>query len=277
MEGRKYKFNEFRRATPEEVRIIQLELLEDVLNFCEKKNIRVFLAFGSLIGAIRHKGYIPWDDDIDLWMPRKDYEKFVYLYNETKTMYSALSILQKPDFPYYFTKVCHKNTLLFESIEGEKYNIGINIDIFPLDDIPIDTLKGKVSVLIWQALKIVHTIKGIALSKKRSIYKQYAIILLNMIFRSFDIKVICKNMDIVASAFKNSAAKYVFSDGYCLIVNKNLFSEVKYAEFEKLYVPIPSGYDEILKTIYGDYSSLPPEKNRITHHEYEAFIKIVRE
>ena len=126
-----------RRITIEELKRVQLEILDMVTQFCDANGIRYWLDSGTLLGAIRHKGYIPWDDDIDLGMLREDYERFVSVFNESNDRYRVLSFEWNPDFGFPFAKVCDTTTVLYEPDErGRK--MAINIDIFPYDRAPDD-------------------------------------------------------------------------------------------------------------------------------------------
>ena len=122
-----------RRITDiQELRGVQLGILDDIHAFCVDNGIRYFLACGTLIGAVRHKGYIPWDDDIDLYMPRDDYERFI---NEFKSVSGNCRVLDpKKEKHYYYTyaKVVDKRTLLVEP-EADGYRIGVYVDVFPVD------------------------------------------------------------------------------------------------------------------------------------------------
>ena len=117
----------------EEMKKIELEILIDVVNFCELNNIRYFLCGGTLIGAIRHKGFIPWDDDIDIAMPRPDYERFIRIYNNE--FYKVFSWEKNNRILCTYAKVYDTRTLIIENGDfGEE--LGVNIDIFPVDGLP---------------------------------------------------------------------------------------------------------------------------------------------
>ena len=128
-----------RQITLQEIKDIQLDILKDVDSFCEKNNIRYYLAGGTLLGAIRHKGFIPWDDDIDIIMPRPDYIKFIQGYeNECDKNYKLTSIDNNKQHLYTFAKIFDMRTLKIEdSISYNNKNMdGIGIDIFPMDGLP---------------------------------------------------------------------------------------------------------------------------------------------
>ena len=120
-----------RIITSEELRKIQLDLLQKTADFCESNGLRYFLCGGTLIGAVRHKGYIPWDDDIDIAMPRSDYEKFISIFNRPQNYYQVMSFETNPDYAYAFAKVYDNRTILKEL--HYKGTIGAYIDVFPAD------------------------------------------------------------------------------------------------------------------------------------------------
>ena len=114
---------------------IELNILSDVHDFCIANGIHYILFAGSLLGAIRHKGIIPWDDDLDIAMPRPDYDRFVATYQNNR--YIVKTIDNSEDFVFTFSKVIDNSTVLIEN-KTEQSKIGINIDIFPLDGLPGD-------------------------------------------------------------------------------------------------------------------------------------------
>ncbi|KXB74135.1 hypothetical protein HMPREF1860_02125 [Prevotella amnii] len=117
-----------------------LSLFKEFTLFCKKNNLTYYAAYGTAIGAVRHHGIIPWDDDVDVWMPRKDYEKLLKLKTTLlKTNYEIINIENK-GYYLYFAKFCNRNTSIIER-EGEP-NIGLYIDIFPLDN--YNTSRGGV-------------------------------------------------------------------------------------------------------------------------------------
>ena len=132
-----------RRITDiKELRDIQMGILDDVHKFCEEQGLRYSLSSGTLIGAVRHKGYIPWDDDIDIYMQRVDYERFLKTYQDQQGHYKLLAPSQKErDEAYYYTfaKVVDLRTKMIEQ-ETEGYEIGVYVDVFPVDYVTEDLI-----------------------------------------------------------------------------------------------------------------------------------------
>ena len=126
-----------KELTIEELKQYQLGILKVVAEYCEGNEIKYWLDCGTLLGAVRHKGYIPWDDDIDIGMLREDYDKFIYSFNSSNERYKVYSIENNPDFYFPHAKVLDTDTVLYEPDEnGLKLNI--NIDIFIYDNAPDD-------------------------------------------------------------------------------------------------------------------------------------------
>ena len=133
---------------------VEREILREFVRICEKHNLTYFLTGGSALGAVRHKGFIPWDDDIDVGMPRDDYERFIGLCaDELKEAYYLLSSETKDTFPYQFCKICKKNTLFIEPyMKCEFEYTGIFIDIFPYDNVVNSKLHLSLQQFCWVAL-----------------------------------------------------------------------------------------------------------------------------
>ena len=126
------------------VKEIQMDILSSVDTFCKENNIRYFISGGTLIGAVRHKGYIPWDDDIDIMMLRKDYNKFVHDFG-TKGKYCVLAPELNMHFPFPFAKVEDTSTVLIENM-ATPWEMGINIDVFPWENTSVSKLTSSPSI-----------------------------------------------------------------------------------------------------------------------------------
>ena len=129
--------------TVEELQKIELEILKYIDKVCKENNLTYFLAYGTLIGAIRHKGFIPWDDDVDIQMPRDDYNKLCDILKEENGRYKLLDHKEGLGYIYPFAKVIDSNTRLIETGLTETVNMGVYIDIFPIDGTPNDFKKRK--------------------------------------------------------------------------------------------------------------------------------------
>lgn len=258
-----------RTITSDELKNIQLDLLQKTADFCENNGLRYFLCGGTLIGAIRHKGYIPWDDDIDIAMPRPDYERFVKTFNKSENYYQVVNVETDPNYAYAFAKVYDKRTILKEL----HYNgtIGAYIDILPAD--------GVKNVAQIRKIMILHKI----LNTKRANY--YKRTILKKIINTFGkLLLLPFSAHKIATWMDNEARKYAFGSipnaglianplGIGEMVNKSVFDSDIYREFEGHQYRVPIGYDTWLRSIYGDYMQLPPEEHRVTHHTFDAWWK----
>lgn len=263
-----------RIASVEEVKTIQLGILCEIKTFCEQNNIKFYMAYGSLIGAVRHEGFIPWDDDIDVWMSRSDYNQFIKNFNEYTLEYEVKFCGCK-EWTYTYGKVIYKNS---KFIEGDNSVIGINVDIFPIDNLPDSKWREK---LLFGGVDFFHRMYDLKSSSFSSLYhlKWYKCIsysIIKCILSVLPFRIISFFVDTLAKCERNTNSEWVgvLVDHY-LLDQKFLrmeFNDMTMAKFENLTLPIPIGYDSILRRIYGDYMKLPPEEERITHHTYEAYI-----
>ena len=138
----------------------ELDILEVVHNICVENNLKYSIAYGTLIGAVRHHGFIPWDDDIDICMPREDYERFIKIWPSYQfDGYILQNLDTDEDFTQNFTKIRKKNTTFLQKGEEKyKYNKGIFIDIFPGDRVPNSSIKRKIQY-VYMAVNLLYSRK----------------------------------------------------------------------------------------------------------------------
>lgn len=255
----------------EELKKLQIQILKNVSGFCDKYNIRYFLSYGTLIGAIRHNGYIPWDDDIDICMPRPDYERFLSLYNKESETFKVIEHRIDENYKLPFAKVHDTKTVMNELLYI-KDSFGVYIDVFPID--AVKSPKQLKLSFIWN--KFLNTKRAI-IDNKRPVSKNIIIYLGKIILFPLSINFILNQINKVArqASFEKSlyAANIVSSYGECEIMPKLFYSEYIKHTFEDEKYNIPKEYHSILTKTYGNYMQLPPIEKRITHHTFKAWWK----
>lgn len=259
-----------KRINDQQLREVQLRILDSVHDFCCQNQITYFLTSGTLLGAVRHNGYIPWDDDIDICMPRPDYNRFIQSYNEEQSMFTLLCNQNTPSFLWHCSKICDPNSIVEEQYNDFNFDYGIYIDLFPIDVYP-GRLKG-----LWYGFlkKAIH----IKISKaKRKWYKKMLLTLLNLPFLLISAEKL--NQLILRYPLKQDYEKTqtVFVESYKSKMDgpldKELFASKQYMKFEGREYVVMKGYHELLTAKYGNYMELPPEHERIPPHYICAYIK----
>lgn len=269
-----------KELTLDEIHKYTLDLLKVIIDICEKNQIKYFLAFGSLIGAVRHKGFIPWDDDCDLIMLREDYNRFLkYCIEHEQELrpYKLLSRDTTKDYPYNINRF---NDMRFraEYYNVQSYDSGLFIDIYPYDaagsveDSKIEKIrkfKNKYfKVILW------------------CIDKNYQPSTSGKWYRSF-IKYIVRSyaklkgsaywldkFESLKDIYDMNTSKYVSEmtwDAGLILCKKDWFSDTVKLEFDGIEVSVPVGYKEFLHAYYGDYMKLPPKSERKPQHEYKLY------
>ena len=263
----------YHKVDADELKMIQLEILDKVAVFCEKNSIKYWIDCGTMLGAIRHKGYIPWDDDIDVGMLREDYDKFSKLFNNTNSKYRFSSVEVDPTFPFPFGKVIDSTTILYEPDRrcGAKYSI--NIDIFPYDKAPQNKFLLKLMYFKRDVYKSLRLAQMRILKPNGSILKKFAIILTIGFSSLFPENYFCKKVISNSKKYSDSKSNYIgdFTSTGRFCCDKSIFDSFIDVRFEGNNYKIPSRYDEWLKAFYGDYMKLPPEKERVSRHIFEAY------
>lgn len=271
------------QISTEEIKKIELEILRNIAAFCDENGLTYYLAYGTLLGAIRHHGFIPWDDDIDIWMPRDDYEKFLKSYNSScnDKRYKLISPCDE-NAKHTFAKVCRTDTVKIES--GIRYNkdyLGIDVDIFPLDGQPEE--QGEYQRYYNKKMKFykIHSYMLLETSIARNRLKANIFNIIRSPFLPFEKSIVKWVKDKTAELNKlydYNNSQYVGStDSVYNVKNdrylKKCFDEKIKVKFEGDYFYAPKGYDEILTLRYGDYMKLPPIEKRVTHHQNNCYWK----
>ncbi len=266
-----------RPVKSEELKQLQLRILKEIDSFCSKNNIEYFLMYGSLIGAIRHNGIIPWDDDIDICMKRSEYERFVATF---PIDHSSLFYLREQSvensFPFYYAKICINGTHAFEPIDNNSFDVGINIDLFPLDPVPDNYFKKLIQKLYIKMNRIKLIPHTIDYTKSRGVLKNCILSILKVLFRKpacFYINNMRKFL-LNQNADSKKITEIMTPYGKRAIFPEKWFNSSIRHSFENMLLPVPSEYNLILTQLYGDYMSPPPPEFQSSHHASRAFIDV---
>ena len=244
----------------EDQKLIQLEMLKELDKFCREKSIRYSLAFGTLLGAIRHKGFIPWDDDVDIMMPLPDFERFKRDFVSDSIIYCDVDT--QPYFEFDFSRVAYDRTFQIRGIRLRSY--GVNIDLYPIVSIPDDfdaqssffqkaeqLDNCRKSILKW-GLRLVRILPLKRIPGLTRVVRR----LRNYMFYSFN--------------YASSGTYYIISGPlslrYQTIFTYDLFEDCIDVEFEGQQFQAISKYDEFLRHRYGNYMELPPIDQRHPYH-----------
>lgn len=259
--------------TLEERKKLQFEILCNVHDFCVKNGITYFLSSGTLIGAVRHQGYIPWDDDIDIAMPRKDYDRFFQSYSSQ--YYKAINLNTDVRWPYAFGKVCDTRTLLYEKYR-EFPNLGVCIDIFPIDGLPKNKFVRQMHLFQIFFVKYMIVQKYFPPKDCPNWFKVIYHTFLKWIVSPFSISYLLSIEDKIIRKYAYETSSEVASLASKIEripCNKSCFAHSIPQMFEQRQFNVPCGYDIWLRLIYGDYLKLPPMEKRIIQHDFVAYWK----
>ena len=244
---------------------IQLMILKDIIDLCEKNNIDYFAIGGTALGSVRHKGFIPWDDDIDIGMLRSDYDKFLKICKtQLNDNYYVLNDQTEKNFFLPFTKICLKDTI-YEEWWIKQVNIeeGIFVDIFVFENTPNNKIRRfiyKWWAIFLNTMVILSTVKY-ENPNKRNEFIQHIIYYILQILPLSPSKQYFKK-------YKNSNVKhdYVFYPYVPFFIKKSDIEPLKKLQFEKIKLNVINNVDAMLYDFYGDdYMKLPPEEKRYNH------------
>ena len=262
----------------EQLKQIELDILKQFHQYCIKHNLRYFLTGGTLLGAVRHKGFIPWDDDIDVFMPRVDYERFISSFpsdplNETLQVATIASLKR-----YYlpFAKLMRRDTILKEKA-GSSVELGVYMDIFPLDNMSDDY---EIACKLFHStsyLRKMLAFKNITFSSSRAFWKNLVLLMgkisICWLPRTCILKTLIKKSRVYESKQLSRFVCAVVMGTYGIkeILEGEWYSQAILLPFENSSFYAPKGYHTILEHFYGNYMQLPPKEKQKTHHSFKAY------
>ena len=247
---------------------LQIDLYLELARVCAKLGLRYFAMFGTAMGAVRHGGFIPWDDDIDVVMPREDYDKLCNLYaKEFKSPYFLQTPYTDPGYYVSFAKLRNSNTAQISMpFRNAMFNQGVQIDIFPLDfcdPSKADRLHDEINVLIMKCSSFMKKGSEQFLNERQlDNFKRYQTDdPMGAYLEIQNLSMSCKTKDFVGipclTVYKPE--KLIWPTSY--------FEEIEYHKFESIEIALPKEWDKVLTTCYGDYMKFPPIEQRGTWHQ----------
>lgn len=260
----------------QELKEIEFDILKMFDSFCREHDIKYYLAFGTLLGAVRYKKFIPWDDDIDVLVPREDYNRLLTLFQDSEK-YCLYSFERNSKFHFPFAKLCDMTTRKEETAYKTKgVSLGVEIDIFPLDtfDNNLEIAKKEVKIITKNMLLLGATKLDKPLSNNpiKYIIKGIRMYFCKRLGGGYFVKKIIKE----SNKPEQKGSNYLGVKVWCIwgergIIPAEVFSDKVDMEFEGEMFPAPIGYDTYLTCLYGDYLPEPPKEKQKTHHSFKAY------
>lgn len=264
-----------KELTLQELKKIEFDILKMFDAFCKENNIKYYLSHGTLLGAIRYKKFIPWDDDVDLLIPREDYNRMLSLFKDTER-YQLFAFEKNKKYRFPFAKLCDMTTQKVEIGLDNGVELGVDIDLFPLDVWNDDLEKARKEVRYIKRnmmyLGLTKADKVIEPNTSKRLIKCVLRVLCKMAGSAHFIKKIHKTIQYDSLDGK----RYIGCKAWCVygekgIIPAEVFADTVDIEFEGQMFPAPIGWDTYLTCLYGDYLPEPPKEKQKTHHGFKAY------
>ncbi|MBE6063506.1 MAG: LicD family protein [Clostridium butyricum] len=278
-----YNKDEYEDMSLKEAQLMMADILEAIHNICEKHNIKYFLDAGTLLGAVRHQGFIPWDDDADIGMLREDYNKFIEVCKKELPKNLFLQTFETDKYYDVFPVPCkirYNGTILFERELKDNYKMhnGVYVDIIPYDSLPkskfVYKIQRVISFNILKSLKRISNMPDKLSFKNLFTYSFYKIVALTFPYKRrkkfFDFLI--KWNDVNSEYMGYGVDTFWFE----YIYKKEYFFDLIKLNFEGKQFYAPRNYDAVLTQLYGDYMKLPPENERVWHSKEIKKLKTLK-
>lgn len=258
------------------VHSIELDILSEIIRICEKNSLVYFVDWGTLLGAVRHNGFIPWDDDIDIGMPREDYELFCKIATEQLgNGFTWQHFRENENVPSYWGKVRKDGTIFSEkAILKLPIHQGIFVDVFPYDNIPNNTKQKQKYIKTASFYNQLFVSKGITeICEERNPIRKFVYTIIrwgiHLLLMPISKQKLFKKLDTHLRKYNNTACEYICCEGISRSIQKkdDIFP-LKKMKFENIEVNVPNNPHAVLEKEYGEYMILPPEKDRVGHRPY---------
>lgn len=260
----------------EQLKKVELDILIEIDRFCREHGIKYSLGGGTLLGAVRHKGFIPWDDDIDLNMTRDNYDRFIALFSREKGRYRVITYQNNPQYKYLFAKVVDTNTILVEDHNFPVDDLGVFVDIFPidsLDDTKDEAIAKLKKIKFRRFLCVAASWKHFYINHNKNILRQIPRFAFFLLSRLVDVR---KINEWIESVFPFDETKAYWG---CVcgsyeereVMKREVFTQYIEMEFEGHAFMGIKEYDTYLSNLYHHYMEIPPKEKRVAHHTFKAY------
>lgn len=258
-----------------EVRQLQLEALDRFITFCGQRDLEWFLCAGSLLGCVRHEGFIPWDDDIDIMMPRASYDRFRRILKYEAEAPFAVTLPGDQSYPLAFAKVSIPGTRVIEDRVILPPTYGVGLDVFPLDSWPDSNGRRatlRIQIRLLRHLVAAHTFD---LSRTQNPWARIILRSLRLVTPRTNVSAYAERIDRITRAAGHARGRDagVIVWGYMETVRAQAFAKSVIGSFEDRAVRLPDGTEEYLTSLYGaDFLIPPPPGQRLSGHSYVAYM-----
>ena len=249
---------------------VQFDLFLQFKRICEENGLRYYLSGGTLLGAVRHKGFIPWDDDMDVMLPRADYDRLIHMQLDLPAHMRLFACETDREYLFPFAKLCDMRYKLYFAHHREERSIGMYIDIFPIETLPDSRLEMKFYFKKMKLLNILHNA-----AMRRAFLPDEKFIFVKKLIQPFAVRHganrYVREMNDFARRYADrktdhSGVTMVLHYGEREWMRRAVFEPSAAVEFRGVACAAPKGWDEYLRNLYGDYMVLPPESQRVSNH-----------